>query len=252
MAEVILQEGLTSREVNIVRAVAITNDIKIHVSSLENLEQRKVPLITGALPVGSVEFVKKAMKILHIPCPRNYSYYISRNSSHYCRDIETARISDIKRCRGQGFLKPRDIKIFNGFVYNPTGEYDNDHDREQHAIVSSLSDDTPIYICAPVKWVSEVRYYIYRWSILGEGRYDDGPDDAPMPDQRIVNYISMMECPPICALDVGVLDTGETAIVEVNDAWALGFYSGTLSHEDYFMMLWERWQSLLRVNDGKN
>jgi hypothetical protein len=46
-------------------------------------------------------------------------------------------------------------------------------------------------------------------------------------------------------LDWGELEWGEPALVEVNDAWALGFYKGTLSDKDYIEMLYARWQQLI-------
>lgn len=52
--------------------------------------------------------------------------------------------------------------------------------------------------------------------------------------------------PAAFSLDVGVLDTGETALIECNDAWALGYYKGSLAHKDYIRMLWMRWEQLAR------
>ena len=64
--------------------------------------------------------------------------------------------------------------------------------------------------------------------------------------QVIDTYESQNLNTPIAySLDIGMLDWGEPALVEVNDAWALGFYKGTLSDKDYIEMLYDRWQQLI-------
>ncbi len=256
MPTVILQKqngalsSITTREVNIIRTcAAINGGFTIVNSTIEDLHLQKIHLITGALPVGSVEFVQKAMELLHLKHPTISPYLISTNmkaSIHekprfYARTIYWTAIKNILDMKM--FVKPVKLKLFNGFVYDPSGNYTNDHDREQHDILMSLPKDLVVWVSEPVKWVREERIYLYHGHELGRGRYDDGPDDVPPLDESIINEI-IPHCPPICSLDVGVLDTGETAIVEINDAWALGYYTGTLTKEDYFWMLWERWQEI--------
>lgn len=47
------------------------------------------------------------------------------------------------------------------------------------------------------------------------------------------------------ALDVGQVATGETALVECNDAWSLGYYrDGNLPAAQYAEMLVQRWREL--------
>lgn len=55
------------------------------------------------------------------------------------------------------------------------------------------------------------------------------------------------DAPAAFSLDIGVLEPGETALIECNDAWALGYYRGTLSHRDYIDMLWRRWDQIARL-----
>jgi hypothetical protein len=110
-----------------------------------------------------------------------------------------------------------------------------------------------VWTSDPVTWVSEYRFYVYNGFIIGEGRYDDKDDDAPLPDLEIIHnmvndYQQNAQCPIAFSLDIGVLDSGETALIECNDAWALGFYSGSLSHDNYYLMLWERWQQIVKNN----
>jgi hypothetical protein len=46
------------------------------------------------------------------------------------------------------------------------------------------------------------------------------------------------------ACDVGVLSNGLTAIVEINDAWAIGLYGKCLQPREYTDFLFTRWKSI--------
>ena len=114
----------------------------------------------------------------------------------------------------------------------------------------SLSPDTPVWVSEPVTWLSEFRYYVIDGAVRGEGRYDDAPDDMPRPDYFTVGEMAAVMAktpgaPAAFCLDVGALRSGETALIECNDAWAVGYYKGTLSHRDYVEMLWRRWEQLV-------
>lgn len=50
------------------------------------------------------------------------------------------------------------------------------------------------------------------------------------------------DSPKAYCLDVGVLDTGETALIEINDAFSCGSYS--MSAETYGDLLTTRWDEL--------
>ncbi|HLO94579.1 MAG TPA: ATP-grasp domain-containing protein [Burkholderiaceae bacterium] len=52
--------------------------------------------------------------------------------------------------------------------------------------------------------------------------------------------------PVAYALDFGVLSTGQTVLVEANDAWALGLYGGGPAPGHYVELLTARWRQLLR------
>lgn len=43
------------------------------------------------------------------------------------------------------------------------------------------------------------------------------------------------------AMDVGVLASGETSLVELNDAWAIGLYDQSITPIAYFFWLLKRW-----------
>ena len=89
--------------------------------------------------------------------------------------------------------------------------------------------------------------------LLWSERYDpEGDEDTPRPDQgqieRMVDqYTVSGEAPAGYALDAGVLGDGRTALVEINDGYALGFY-GRLTPERaqaYLSLLTARFRNVL-------
>lgn len=198
----------------------------------------------SALPVGTVEFVREALRAAGITEPWNMSY--PHELQRYLRrDVHRVLAGEV---RGRWFVKPLSTKAFTGFVFNSGADPSllTPEMREQHEAFSALPATVPVWISAPVEFVSEWRFYVRDRKVIGEARYDpDGADEAPEPDSDTVREAaeSLPTAQP-CALDFGVLRSGETALVEVNDAWALGLYGGALSGREYLEFLWARWVGL--------
>jgi hypothetical protein len=244
------QAGTSHIESRIASQYSMVADVPIKSAHLESIAEHAMSLHQGrVLPIGSVEFVRKAMELSGIAEPKNLSYPESLRA-YLRRDVHQRMAGSVV---GHWFLKPTITKSFTGFVFDTLANPDSlsPHDREQYSAFMALSPDTPIWVSEPVSWRSEYRYYVTDGIVRGEGRYDDGHDDAPVPDSFLVSEMAARlskppDAPAAFSLDVGVLDSGETALVEVNDAWALGFYKGSLSHKDYIDMLWQRWAQLAR------
>lgn len=244
---IIRQVGTSHVESRVASHYAMTAGVPIADARFEALDAHKDAIASGlVLPVGSVEFVRKAMEFAGISEPENLTYprvlaqyrYLKRN----VRQCQAGSVSDGL------FVKPVETKAFTGYVVMDFEKL-SEHDFEQHEAFLSLPHETLVWTSTPVAWVSEVRYYVLGGKVVGEGRYDDGEDNAPLPDESMVAEMASLMAlspgaPAAFSLDVGVLDTGETALVECNDAWALGYYKGTLSHRDYMDMLWHRWRQL--------
>jgi hypothetical protein len=222
-------------------------DIPVKSVSLEGLQEHAAALRVHALPVGSVEYVREAMRLAQVLEPPNLSY--PEPLAHLLRRrVERRRAGDVI---GRWFVKPVRTKAFTGFVFDTMQDPDTlcEHDREQHAAFMELPADEPVWISEPVKFLCEWRYYVHDGRIVGQARYDpDGADDAPLPDRDLVvgAVSAMLDVPSshTFAIDMGVLDSGETALVECNDAWALGLYGRGLDSKAYLQMLWSRWQEL--------
>lgn len=242
------QSDISSVEVRLASSHALRTNIPIARSSYADLPTHAEALKKGQmLPIGSVEFVRKAMLAAGMVEPENLTYpEVLRVYLH--RNVTLTRAGLVP---DRSFIKPVQTKAFTGFLYDPEQDEAaySEHDREQLQAFMDVPADFPVWISEPVQWLSEHRYYVLNGVVCGVGRYDDGPDDAPGPDPRVVEEMastltSLKDAPAAFGLDVGVLSSGETALVEVNDAWALGYYLGSMSHTNYLLMLGARWQQL--------
>lgn len=244
----LLERGLQGREIHSASLFAMLNDLRVWRVARADVSQYAAQLREGALPVGSVEFVRAAMQACALREPPNLTYPDALKD-FLRRDVCLQRAGRILQTR---FVKPVQTKRFTGFVFDPMASPEHQQDafvREQHECFLSLSADDLVWSGEPVQWLSEVRYYVLAGQVLGEGRYDDGADDAPLPSREEVEamvraWSARDGAPQAYALDVGVLRSGETALIECNDAWALGYYRGSLEREAYLEMLWRRWQQI--------
>lgn len=138
----------------------------------------------------------------------------------------------------QLFAKPKELKLFTGQVFTPlTGT----------SILRELEKGTELYVSPVVEWRAEFRVYICEGNILSCCRYDDNDVEDICLDMSIVNEaVSLfVNAPSGYSLDFGVLSTGETALIEMNDGYALGKYKG-ISDKQYFELLKTRWREIIK------
>lgn len=252
----VLLQDISTHETRTVSQACMLTDTKVHRTSLgmlQTLFDFKAELLRGDLmPVGSVEFVRECFLVMGIELPA-WSYPEELES--FLQRKITVRTVSYVRTMNQAevftpvFIKPAyQVKLFNGFVYDPSKkreDYD-EHDQEQWDIVMSVEYKTLLCISEVVDFQSEWRYYIDDNKIIGSARYDDGPDAALAPELDVVHQ--MIEAMPInhpYTLDVGRLSTGGTALVETNDAWAIGLYGRALEPKTYLDFLGKRWKSIV-------
>ncbi len=102
--------------------------------------------------------------------------------------------------------------------------------------------------------IAEWRVYVLNGAIVGVGRYDeaDGECEFDMEYAKTVvaRYVNSGDTPVAFGVDVGLLTDGSFAVIEVNDAWALGLYKCdvlSMAHCVYRDMLAARWCELAGV-----
>jgi hypothetical protein len=189
------------------------------------------------LPVGSVAFVETALKGAGRVLPEPIDYP-SPLVEHCGRAVLRAPLGEV---RGRAVW----VKPWGHYKQFVPGLCDR-------AELDPLPDDLPVWWSRPVRWLSEHRYYVLDGRILFFERYDpDGEDGAPSPDPESVQamvgaYQRSGEAPAGYALDVGVLDTGVSALVEVNDGYAIGYYGPVTPARasDNLALLWRRYREM--------
>lgn len=241
-----------SYEARSMLALAYKRDYRILRSSTSRLINHIEVLEQGAVPIGSVEFVRQALALmaLKVPPPPSYPAPLRK---YLHRQIDCIALYDLGRQQTNMFIKPaQSTKLFDGFVYSDTPAEDPSEEQfrqEQRMLLTSLHPSTPLYTSTLIKFTSEWRIYVHKHKMIGQARYDDGPGNTPAPSDKVISemiraYKKGGNAPVAYSLDVGVLDSGETALVEVNDAWGLGLYRDLQDHDAYLAMLTDRWSEI--------
>lgn len=211
---------------------AIKMGYVVKYASVSQLQRKRIQLSPEDLVVGSIPFVKAGLKMFGKELPAPMPYPIELKSFLH-RTIEVRSLNEVQALSNV-FIKPVDnLKDFTGFVVRGSDDFR----------LHSLNKNKKLYTASVVNLVSEYRYYIQNDKIIGSAPYSGGVIE---PDLSVVNQmLELMRIYELSAysIDIGVLSTGETALVEVNDAFAIGFYGG-LTVDDYLNMLWARWRQL--------
>lgn len=206
----------------------------------KTLARNKVTLTNEMLAAGSVPFVKHALRALGKELPEENSYpdplgpFLHRE----VRDLGSLR--EAKQILDAGrplFIKPMQLKRFTGFV-----TYDSYDPR-----FNGASDRMPVWIAEPVKWLSEWRYYVVNGTIVSM-QPAPGTDESIVPDSKViadaVKLVSLAKIASAYAIDFGVLSTGETALIEMNDGFSIGAY-GNINADTYWQVISTRWAELI-------
>lgn len=234
-----VSSGSMDSDEKVLYAYALAHQIPVEKGRIDCITpDQQSGLRSGILiPVGSVEWLRSCMQSIALKEPVSISY------PHEFRSFFHREIHQSIWSQRDGFIpcfiKPVRTKVFTGFVHHRLGD-------ESEETLQVL-DSERVFISSVVQWQCEWRYYVHDEVILGKGRYDDRDEQAPLPDEHIVKRMlrTLNHKPVAFSMDVGVLSTGETALVECNDAWSLGYYRGSLSVEDYWVMLRDRWREIV-------
>lgn len=193
----------------------------------------KDDFIAGVIPVMFLAMKKLGIEYKHDDYPERLKKYLHRR-------IWETKLGYIKEQLFNGylgnpiFIKPKDkLKKFTGFLLNSSDDW---------FLTDGASDGTNIVCSEPVKWVTEYRIPVINKIPKDYCNYFGNPDIQV--DKSAVQNMNddWTDSPKAYCLDVGVLDTGETALIEINDAFSCGSYS--MSVETYGDLLTTRWNEL--------
>lgn len=178
-----------------------------------------------AVPVGSVEWTLAYARTLGVgfyPLP---TYPIAL-SKFWRREVRPGVFSDALPSE---FVKPVRCKSFDGGI--------------RSSIRERVSPSERVWISEPVSFLAEWRCYVCEGEIVGVAQYGEG-EDRELDLSAAREMIDAEKGSAGWALDVGLLESGETALVEANDGWALGYYAGC-SAQAYLRVISSRWREIV-------
>lgn len=259
LRQVLPASALQSSEGRVIMTAGMLEDVPVRALTLEDLVNYTSDLRDGAMPVGTVEFVRAAMRLAGMPEPANISYPESLASMTQ-RTIKVATLGEAMSVEDPIFIKPVETKRFTGMALTPqmirglvlgdlAGLEVGDDEFDQLGILSSLPSETPVWMSSTIDFAGEWRYYVLEGRIVGASRYDpDGEEDVRAPSDYWVQWaVDRFQAEAGLAawcLDVGRIEDGRIAVVEANDAWAIGLYGQALDARTYLKFLWARWSQL--------
>lgn len=139
------------------------------------------------------------------------------------------------------FIKPKEGKRFDGRVVNSF--------KDLIACGSQL-ESVPIWVSDKVNIVAEWRCFVRYNTIVGARPYKGDwrvQFDYNIPERAL----ALLKTKPAgFSIDIGVTDSGQTIVIELNDGYSLGSYG--LSSTEYAKILSARWYEMVKLADPCN
>lgn len=216
--------------------------IEIRFASLSDIESGHIQPSRAFVPVGTVEFCKAWIRAcgIHEPDPIDYPEclrsYLGR-SVVLCANYDRAPVGH--------WVKPVQTKAWEAHIKSAS--------RALTPSASGIDFDAPVWASDPLVLLGEWRAYVSHGLLHGMGRYDDSNDEVDeythpaftetLPEM-IVAFEASGQAPAAYALDVALTQDHRLVLIEVTDAWALGFYRGSCKPLAYAHMLAARWHQI--------
>jgi ATP-grasp domain, R2K clade family 2 len=237
---------LQEEEQRVVEALKLRG-IPITFYTEKRIRRRQLMLDGESLVVGDMPCIVGALQQLSIPEPEPNDYPVSLHEFFH-RRVWRSTLRELElglrdNCYPAVFVKPATRrKRFTGFVL------ESEYDLSQ---VYGVSRQEKVWCSEVVTWLSEHRIYVVHSEIRDVDHYA-GNADVSVDLEEVCRAIQALdqagESYEGYAIDFGVLDSGQTALVEMNDGFAIGAYS--IDSKNYTDMIWARWEELLSQREG--
>lgn len=221
--------------------------IPIALYTEKRIHRRQLPLDSESLVVGDLPCILGALKQLSIPEPEPNDYPASL-SEFLHRRIWRSTLGKLELQLRNGnypptFAKPATRrKRFTGCTFY------SECDLSQ---VCGVSRQEKLLCSEVVTWLSEYRIYVVQSEIRSVDYYAGDPGVAIDLEEIRRAIQALDKAGDSCAgyaIDFGVLASGETALVEMNDGFAIGAYR--IDRKNYTDLIWARWEELLAQRQG--
>ncbi|WP_426753828.1 ATP-grasp domain-containing protein [Myxococcus sp. Y35] len=219
----------------------LARGIPVETFTEKRLSRGQLPLARDVLVAGDVPTVLGALRQLGIDAPETQDYPPSL-SPFLHRRVWRSTVRQLTADVLYGsvppvFAKPRGRrKRFTGHVFARADDL---------LYLERASASTDILCSEVVRWLSEYRAFVVRGDIVGIRNYGGDPSqrvDEESVRQAIQCLESAGEGTAGYAVDFGVLEPGQTALVEWNDGFSLGAYG--LERGPYTDLTLARWLEL--------
>jgi hypothetical protein len=244
-ARAFLQErgnGELRHEEELLRGELERRGIPITLYTAKRIQRRQLPLAEDAFIAGDMDAMHGAMRQLGIPIPAPNDFPPSLHPFLH-RRVWRSTLAAVEAAVVEGrsqavFAKPADRR--KGFTGRVFASMDDLRD------IGGVSRRQDVWCSEVVVWSAEYRVYVNGTRIMG---IDDYAGDAAVRlDHAIVEsaletFRESGEAPCAFGIDFGVLASGQTALVEANDGFALGAYQ--IEAKPYTDLLMARWAELL-------
>jgi hypothetical protein len=216
----------------------------VELYTLKRIQRRNLPLSSATFIAGDMDAMHGAMSQLEIdiPAPNDYPESLT---PFLCRRVWKSTLAEVERrvfaeAAPPVFVKPSARrKNFTGRVVGLSSDFMQ---------IGAVSRRQEVWCSEVVVWKSEFRVYVVDDEIVGLDHYAGDPDatlDLSTVQQALLAYRRSGEAPSAYGIDFGVLETGESALVEANDGYALGAYK--VAARPYTDLLVRRWHELLQT-----
>lgn len=228
--ESLLAEGLRRR------------GIPVQHYTIKRIHRRQLALGSDTFIAGDMDAMHGAMRQLHIPVPEPDDYPACLGE-FLRRRVWTSTLGEIERLLEIGsapamFVKPADRrKNFTGTVC---------YSERDIAALGNVSRRQRVRCSEVVSWTAEFRVYVLDHQVVAIDHYEGDPAislDRSTVEAAVAAYHRSGTAPSAYGIDFGVLASGETALVEANDGYALGAYD--IGADEYTALLMRRWTELL-------
>ncbi len=227
-----------------IQRVLESRNIPVSLFTQKKVDRRQLDLSPKCLVAGEASVIPKALKQLQLkpPSPNTYPealrYMLKRNVWESTLKAVLHDL-DVNPFHSGVFVKPRDsAKKFTGCVLNSMSD---------QYLLKGASLQTPVWCAETVHWLTEYRVFVVNAHIAGIRHYW-GDEHISLNLNEVEEAIRRFEVSPErtngYGIDFGVLQNGETALIEWNDGYALGSYG--LDDSLYTDLIIARWEELMQ------
>jgi hypothetical protein len=230
--------GRLIEEMALLRGELERRGIPVALFTEKKMLRGQVPVAPDALIAGQMPAMLAAMRQLGIPEPAPNDFPEALRPMLHRRVWKSTLAQVEAELLGGGeprFVKPATRrKRFTGFVAAHI---------EDLRQCEGASRRDPLWCSQVVTWLSEYRVYVAHAKVLDINLYAGSPAhplDRAVVDNAIQRLHGTGEALAAFALDLGVLSTGETALIELNDGFSIGAYGiAAAPYTDFTLARWE-------------